>query len=72
MAITIEELAARLNAEASRRGTTSQALLDELAAKLADDPLEAFIGCGASGLVEPFDIHRARAEAAAKKNAQSI
>ena len=72
MAITIEELAARLNAEAARRGTTSEALLDELAAKLDDDPLEAFIGCGASGHTEPFDIHRARVDAAATKNAQGI
>jgi hypothetical protein len=30
-----------------------------------DDVLEAFIGCAASGTSEPFDIHRARAAAAA-------
>lgn len=70
MAITVEELAARLNAEAARRGTTSEALLDELASKLHEDPLEAFIGCGASGHREPFDIHRERSELAAKKHAE--
>ena len=70
MAITVEELAARLNAEAARRGTTSEALLDELAAKLDEDPLEAFIGCGASGHSEPFDIHHERSELAAKKHAK--
>lgn len=44
--------------------------IDELAAELvsagltpeAGDPLEEFIGCGASGRREPFDIHRARRE----------
>ena len=56
MSISVEELASRLNAEAERRGITGEALIDELAAQL-DDPLEAFIGCGASGRSEPFDIH---------------
>ena len=65
MSISIEELASRLNAEAERRGITSAALLDELAARL-DDPLESFIGCGASGRTEPFDIHQERANAASK------
>ncbi len=71
MSISIEELASRLNAEAERRGITSEALLDELAARL-DDHLEAFIGCGASGRTEPFDIHQERADAASKKLAQGI
>jgi hypothetical protein len=71
MSITIEELASRLNAEAKRRGITSEALLDELAARL-DDPLEAFIGCGASGRTEPLDIHRERADAATAKIAHGI
>lgn len=66
-----EELAARLAAEASRRGVH----VDEVAAELlaagldrptADDALEAFIGCGASGQRDPFDIHRARAELAGR------
>jgi len=50
---------------------TTEALLDELTARL-DDPLEAFVGCGASGRTEPFDIHQERADAASKKLAQSI
>lgn len=61
-----DELAARLSATAARRGVG----IDELAAELvsagltpeAGDPLEEFIGCGASGRREPFDIHRARRE----------
>ena len=65
MPISIEELATRLNAEAERRGVTSEALLDELAARL-DDPLEAFIGCGASGRTQLFDIHEERADVARK------
>jgi hypothetical protein len=73
-----EDLASRLEAEASRRGIT----VDELAAEaLADrfpraatdpsrDTLEAFIGSGASGRREPFDIHQARAELAGRKLAE--
>jgi hypothetical protein len=71
MSITIEQLATRLTAEAERRGITTETLIDELAARL-DDPLEAFIGCAASGRTEPFDIHHERADAAAKKIAQGI
>jgi len=67
-----EELAARLAAEATRRGITVDEVLAEMvAARLpAQDPLEAFIGCGASGRPEPFDIHVARAELAARKLAE--
>jgi hypothetical protein len=71
MSITIEQLASRLTAEAERRGITIETLIDELAARL-DDPLEAFIGCAASGRTEPFDIHRERVDAAGKKIAQGI
>ncbi len=71
MSITIEQLAARLAAEAARRGMSTEALVDELAARL-DDPLEAFIGCASSGTTEPFDIHRERAAAADTKLAQGI
>ena len=71
MSITIEQLATWLTAEAERRGITTETLIDELAARL-DDPLEAFIGCAASGGTEPFDIHHERADAAAKKIAQGI
>lgn len=71
MSITIEQLASRLTAEAGRRGITIETLIDELAARL-DDPLEAFIGCAASGRTEPFDIHLERVDAAGKKIAQGI
>lgn len=71
MSITIEELAARLTAEAARRGITTEALIEELTARL-DDPMEAFIGCAASGRTEPLDIHRERVDAAGKKIAQGI
>lgn len=71
MSITIEQLAARLAAEARRRGISTEAVIDELAARL-DDPLEEFIGCAASGRTEPFDIHQERAEAAAEKLARGI
>ena len=37
-----------------------------------DEVLEAFIGCGASGTSEPFDIRRERAAAAAVKHARGI
>ncbi len=71
MSITIEQLVTRLTAEAARRGITTETLIEQLAARL-DDPLEAFIGCAASGRTEPFDIHRERADGAAKKIAQRI
>ncbi len=71
MSISIEQLASRLTAEAERRGITIEALIDELAARL-DDPLEAFIGCAASGRTEPFDIHRERRDAADNKITHGI
>ena len=60
MAITVEGLASRLNAEAERRGVTPEHLLDEIATQLGDPtPIEAttdrptkrrlaFAGIGAS------------------------
>jgi hypothetical protein len=54
-----EKLAARLAAEATRRGRTVEDLVTELvAAQLADDPLEAFIGSGASGRGDLGRRHR--------------
>ena len=74
MTVTIElpaDAQARLEAEATRRGITLEQLIVELASQLpAEDPLEAFIGCGASGRTEPFDIHRERALLAARKFAE--
>ena len=76
MSVTVElpEAAlARLRAEAARRGVSIDEVIAELAAHLpAEDPLEAFIGCGASGRTEPFDIHHERAELAAKKHAEGV
>ena len=70
MTVTIElpaEAQARLEGEAARRGITLGELVAELASRLpAEDPLEAFIGSGASGRSEPFDIHRERDELAKK------
>jgi hypothetical protein len=69
--VTIElpdDALARLRAEAARRGVSIGEVIAELAAHLpAEDPLEAFIGCGASGRTEPFDVHQERAELAARK-----
>ena len=68
-----EDALARLRAEAARRGVSIDVVIAELAARLpAEDPLESFIGCGASGRTEPFDIHRERAELAAKKFAEGV
>ena len=73
-----DELAERLAAEASLRGMSVEELAAEaLAARFAEagsDPgheaLEAFIGSGASGRREPFDIHEARAQLAQHKLAE--
>ncbi len=72
-----EDVAARLAAEATRRGVTVDVLVAELVAALpsppaaaADDALEAFIGCGASGRTEPLDLHAERAGLAARKLAE--
>lgn len=73
-----EELATRLEAEASRRGVTVDELAAEaLAARFpgpgaGHDALGAFIGSGASGRREAFDIHQARAELAAHKQAEGV
>jgi hypothetical protein len=69
-----DELAARLRAAAARRGKT----LDQIAAEAlderfpADDPLEAFIGSGASGHHEPLDIAEIRRDAADAKAAEGV
>lgn len=78
MPVTVEleaELLARIEAEAARRGVKIDTVIAEFAAQLpadTDDALTAFIGCGASGRTEPFDIHRERRELAAKKYAEGI
>lgn len=72
MAITADELAAKLDAAARRRGVDPQVLIDRFIAELDDDPLEAFIGVGASGDSEPFDTRSARRAAAEKKFARGV
>ena len=75
MSITLDlpdDALARLRAEAARRKMTLEALIAELADTLpSEDPLESFIGCGASGDAEPVDIHRVRSELAVRKNAET-
>jgi hypothetical protein len=77
VAISVEELATRLNVEAARLGITPEELLDELTARLPTRTAPAghrlsFIGIGASGDTRPFDIHRERAELAERKLAEGI
>ena len=53
-----EEAVKRLQEEASRRRISVEELVGELADSLpAGDPLDAFIGCGESGVAERKDIH---------------
>jgi hypothetical protein len=59
--MTVEELAARLNAEAARRGISSEQLLDEVAAHFPN-PADrrkrfAFAGMGHSGRADLADRH---------------
>ena len=76
MSVTVElpaEALRRLEAEAARRGISIDDVIAELASRLPiEDPLESFIGCGASGDTRPFDIHRERAELAERKLAEGI
>ncbi|WP_420435831.1 hypothetical protein [Candidatus Poriferisocius sp.] len=68
-----EEAVKRLREEASRRRISVEELIGELADSLPEgDPLEAFIGCGESGQVEPFDICRERSELAASRHATTV
>ena len=74
MGVTVElpeDVVRRLTAEAERRGVSIDVIIAELAAQLpGEDALEAFIGCGASGRSEPFDIHAERTNLAAKRFAE--
>jgi hypothetical protein len=66
------EVAARIEAIAAKRGlSVDQGVAEMLSLHLpADDALEAFIGSGASGRGEPFDIHAARRALAGRKVAE--
>jgi hypothetical protein len=69
-----EELAARVEAVAVQRGLSADEVvagaLEAVLPHQGEDPLEAFIGSGASGRRQPFDIHEARAELAERKVAE--
>ncbi len=62
VAITVEELASRLNAEAVRRHVTTEELLDIVAAQFPDrsEPAErfAFAGKGHSGRGDLSERHK--------------
>ena len=58
-----DEVLTRLEAEATRRGVSVEAVITEFAAQLSsqpaeDDALEAFIGCGTSGRTDLGRRHR--------------
>ena len=80
MSMTVEvpePLAERVARVAAATGKTPDEIVaDTLAAHLAepgpDDALEAFIGVGASGRREAFDIHEERGRLAATKPVDSI
>ena len=81
MAVTVElsaDVLERLEAEASRRGVTIAEVIVALAETIPEATDESaghrlgFVGIGASGRTEPFDIHKERAELAAKKYAEGI
>jgi hypothetical protein len=65
-----DDVADRLNAEATRRGVS----IEQVAAEVLSRNLPApgkhrlrFVGIGASGRTEPMDLNRERAELAARK-----
>ena len=62
MAISVEELASRLNAEAARRHVTPEELLDIVAAQFPDrsEPADrfAFAGLGHSGRGDLSERHK--------------
>lgn len=65
-----DEVAARLVAEADRRGVTVDQLIDELSSALPTPGRRhrlRIVGIGASGRTDPIDIHSERADLAAKK-----
>lgn len=75
------DVAARLAAEAARRGVSVDDLAAQLLAvrlpepaegRMEEDALEAFIGCGASGRTEPFDLRQARRDLADQKRAEGL
>lgn len=67
-----DDVAAALAAAAAERGVKEAELIAELVGDSAGDELDAFIGVGASGRTEAFDIHAERAGLAAECDAATI
>lgn len=67
-----DDVAAALAAAAAERGMTEAELIAELVGDSAGDELDAFIGVGASGRTEAFDIHAERSGLAAGRDAATI
>jgi hypothetical protein len=67
-----DDVAAALAAAAAGRGVTEAELIAELVSAAEPDELDAFIGVGASGRTDPFDVHTERATAAAERDAATI
>lgn len=67
-----EDVAAALAAAAAERGVSIPELLAEFVAVNGSDELDSFIGIGASGQTEPFDIHAERKAVAAERDIATI
>lgn len=67
-----DEIAAALAAAAREGGVTIAQLLADFVTGSDTDELDAFVGIGASGRTEPFDIRAEREALAAKRDASSI
>lgn len=67
-----DDVAAALTAAAAERGVTEAELIAELVRETEPNELDAFIGVGASGRTDPFDIHAERAAKAAGHDASTI
>jgi len=67
-----DDVAAALAAAAAERGLSEAELIADLVSAVQPDELDAFIGVGASGRTEPFDIHAERAAAVANHDTATI
>lgn len=67
-----DDLAAALTAAAKARRRTVPELIADMVAEAEPDELDAFIGVGASGHLEAFDIHAERGALAAGRDASTI
>ena len=67
-----DDVAAALAAAAADRGVSEAELIAELVGVSVKDELDAFIGIGASGDTEPFDIHDEREALAAQHSVDTV